>query len=63
LLGNCFLIGQKELGIYPLLDVEDIVADPPRVDEKSIMTYVSEYLKYWNSEEKLMKDLKNEFAR
>src|SRR5690606_2050573 len=34
-----------------------------RCDERSLITYVSEFLKYYNSEEKLMKDLDREFSR
>lgn len=53
----------REMKIFPLLDVEDLVSEPMRCDERSVITYVSEFLKYYNSEEKLIKDLDREFAR
>src|SRR4051812_49243175 len=51
------------MNIVPLLDIEDLIADPIRVDEKSVMTYVSEFLKYFNSEVNLMKEIDREFSR
>ena len=58
-----FLAAQREMNIMPLLNVGDLMSVPIRCDDKSIMTYVSEFLKYFNSEEKLMKDLDREFSR
>ena len=37
-----FLIAEKEFGIYPLLDPEDVDVSSP--DEKSVMTYVAQFL-------------------
>ena len=37
-----FLIAEKEFGIYPLLDPEDVDVSNP--DEKSVMTYVAQFL-------------------
>eukprot|EP01105_Mastigella_eilhardi_P022404 TRINITY_DN5511_c0_g1_i1.p1 TRINITY_DN5511_c0_g1~~TRINITY_DN5511_c0_g1_i1.p1 ORF type:complete len:1116 (+),score=406.44 TRINITY_DN5511_c0_g1_i1:66-3350(+) len=44
-----FDVAEKQLGIMPLLDVEDIV-DVARPDEKSIITYVSEWFHYFASQ-------------
>lgn len=44
-----FEVADKQLGITPLLDVEDIV-DVARPDEKSIITYVSEWFHYFASQ-------------
>jgi len=52
-----FDIAEKQLGIPRLLDVEDI-ADVARPDERSIMTYVSEYFHYFSGS-----DLKEKSAR
>ena len=37
-----FDVAQKHLGIEPLLDVADVV-DSERPDERSVMTYISEF--------------------
>ena len=41
-LQNAFEIAEKELGIAKLLDPEDVDVENP--DEKSIMTYVAQFL-------------------
>jgi len=62
-LQTAFKAAQDDLGIYPLLEVEDLLANPINCDEKSVMTYLSEFLKYFNSEDKLMQDLDKEFSK
>jgi len=47
-----FDIAEKELNIPRLLDVEDMLTERP--DEKSVMTYVSEYFHKFSSMEKLL---------
>uniref|UniRef100_A0A4X2JQN6 Calponin-homology (CH) domain-containing protein n=1 Tax=Vombatus ursinus TaxID=29139 RepID=A0A4X2JQN6_VOMUR len=44
-LEEAFTIAETELGIPRLLDPEDVDVDKP--DEKSIMTYVAQFLKYY----------------
>uniref|UniRef100_A0A8D0G592 Calponin-homology (CH) domain-containing protein n=1 Tax=Sphenodon punctatus TaxID=8508 RepID=A0A8D0G592_SPHPU len=44
-LEEAFTIAESELGIPRLLDPEDVDVDKP--DEKSIMTYVAQFLKYY----------------
>merc|ERR1711974_71739 len=46
-----FDVAEKHLGIPPLLDVEDII-DVPRPDERSIITYVSQYYHVFASSKK-----------
>jgi len=58
-----FKTANDHLKIFPLIDINDLLTDPIQTDEKSVMTYISEFLKYYNSEEKLMKDLDREFAK
>jgi len=44
-----FLIAEKEFGIYPLLDPEDVDVSNP--DEKSVMTYVAQFLNKFSSKD------------
>uniref|UniRef100_A0A8C8SH52 Calponin-homology (CH) domain-containing protein n=1 Tax=Pelusios castaneus TaxID=367368 RepID=A0A8C8SH52_9SAUR len=44
-LNEAFTVAEIELGIPRLLDPEDVDVDKP--DEKSIMTYVAQFLKYY----------------
>uniref|UniRef100_A0A8B9U3T4 Calponin-homology (CH) domain-containing protein n=1 Tax=Anas zonorhyncha TaxID=75864 RepID=A0A8B9U3T4_9AVES len=44
-LEEAFMLAETELGIPRLLDPEDVNVDKP--DEKSIMTYVAQFLKYY----------------
>src|SRR5690554_5598377 len=53
-------IAHRQFNIYPLLEAEDIVSG--KCDEKSVVVYISEFLKYWNSEEKMMRDLGKDFS-
>eukprot|EP01112_Ceratiomyxa_fruticulosa_P005724 TRINITY_DN16570_c0_g1_i1.p1 TRINITY_DN16570_c0_g1~~TRINITY_DN16570_c0_g1_i1.p1 ORF type:complete len:557 (+),score=147.06 TRINITY_DN16570_c0_g1_i1:126-1673(+) len=46
----CFDIAEKELGIPPLLDVEDLV-NVARPDERSVMTYISEFFHKFSSQD------------
>jgi spectrin beta len=45
-LNNAFDVAEKELGLSPLLDAEDV--DVPRPDDKSIMTYLVTYYHYFS---------------
>ncbi|XP_033991859.1 spectrin beta chain, non-erythrocytic 1 isoform X1 [Trematomus bernacchii] len=56
-LQNAFNLGEQHLGLYKLLDAEDISVDHP--DEKSIITYVVTYYHYFSK----MKALKVEGKR
>lgn len=46
------------MNIYPLLDSNHVP-----FEEKGLVIYVGEFLKYYNSEEKLFKDLDREFKK
>lgn len=45
-----FEVAKNSLGIEPLLDVEDL--DVERPDDKSVMTYISEFYHYFTSQNK-----------
>lgn len=45
-----FEVAQRDLGIEPLLDVEDL--DTERPDDKSVMTYISEFYHKFTSQNK-----------
>lgn len=49
-LQHAFDVAQQHLGIYPLLDVEDI-CEVERPDEKSVMTYISEFFHKFSSQD------------
>lgn len=51
------------MGIASLLDPEDWCVSPPRYDDKSVITYVSQLLKYSTSEKKLLDDVQEEFLK
>ena len=50
-----FLIAEKEFGIYPLLDPEDVDVSNP--DEKSVMTYVAQFLNKFSSKVKKLRTM------
>jgi len=50
-LTDAFEIAERDLGIAKLLDVSDLV-DVARPDEKSVMTYVAQYYRYFSSLDK-----------
>jgi hypothetical protein len=50
-LTDAFEIAERDLGITKLLDVTDLV-DVARPDEKSVMTYVAQYYRYFSSLDK-----------
>eukprot|EP01119_Soliformovum_irregulare_P009115 TRINITY_DN2224_c1_g1_i1.p1 TRINITY_DN2224_c1_g1~~TRINITY_DN2224_c1_g1_i1.p1 ORF type:complete len:562 (-),score=77.75 TRINITY_DN2224_c1_g1_i1:35-1720(-) len=58
---KAFAAAYSNLRIFPLLDPADIQAG--YIDERSVMLYLSELVKYYNSPQKLSKDLEREFAR
>ncbi len=45
-----FDVAQQHLGIEPLLDIEDIVSTE-RPDERSVMTYISEFFHKFSSQD------------
>lgn len=44
-------VAEKELGIPPLIDIDDIV-DVPKPDERSVMTYISQFYHYFSQNRK-----------
>eukprot|EP01105_Mastigella_eilhardi_P025449 TRINITY_DN6920_c0_g1_i1.p1 TRINITY_DN6920_c0_g1~~TRINITY_DN6920_c0_g1_i1.p1 ORF type:complete len:1163 (+),score=299.23 TRINITY_DN6920_c0_g1_i1:357-3491(+) len=44
-----FALGEKEFGIVPLLDVEDFFEATVTIDERSMMTYISEFFVAFSS--------------
>eukprot|EP01113_Clastostelium_recurvatum_P020830 TRINITY_DN2465_c0_g1_i4.p1 TRINITY_DN2465_c0_g1~~TRINITY_DN2465_c0_g1_i4.p1 ORF type:complete len:644 (+),score=236.93 TRINITY_DN2465_c0_g1_i4:46-1932(+) len=46
----CFDVAERDLGIAPLLDVEDLV-NVARPDERSVMTYISEFYHKFSSQD------------
>lgn len=46
-----FDVAEKEFGIPPLIDIEDIV-DVPKPDERSVMTYISQFYHYFSQNRK-----------
>jgi len=51
-LSKAFEVAEKELNIPKLLDVEDI-ADVPKPDERSVMTYVAQYFHAFSAQDKV----------
>ena len=46
-----FDVAEKDLGIPPLIDIEDIV-DVPKPDERSVMTYIAQFYHYFSQNRK-----------
>lgn len=54
-LREAFKAADEHMEIFPLLDSEDVATG--NTDEKSVMTYLVDFLKWWHSEARIMSEI------